>query len=85
MVNYTNLEKCLSSTGNHTTPSHFSYGVRRFWTSWISPLRQKIRHNKRKFVATSDLHQKSDNWIIGFIQLLHQLWTCFQSPEGGTD
>jgi len=29
--------------------------------SWISSLRQKIRHDEKKIVATSDLHQKTDD------------------------
>jgi len=77
-------EKCLSLIVDYSKPARFNYGVRRFWTSWTSPLRQKIRRNKRKIVSTSDSRQKSDNWIIWFIQQL-QLWTHFQSPEGGTE
>jgi len=79
------LEKHLSSTRTHTQPCHFRYGVWRFWASWRSPLHQKVRHNKRKLVATSNFQQKSENWRIKIIQQLHQLWTHVHSPEGATD
>jgi len=51
----------------------------------MSPLCQKIRGDKRKIVATSDFHKKSNNCIIRLIQQLHQLGTHLQSPEGGTE
>jgi len=77
-------EKCLSLLIEYSKSFHFRYRVKKFWTSWTSPLCQKIRRNKRKIVSTSDFRQKSDDWIIWFIQWLHPLWTHFQSPEGST-
>jgi len=37
--------KSISPVDNYTKPAHFDYGVRKFWTRWISPLRQKICRN----------------------------------------